>query len=55
MYELHHIRWYDEQVWERICTTLIQKKQIASFYDFKKILKIWDYMRNDPEHCPIAD
>ena len=34
MFETHKLRWYDEQVWEKIVDTLIGKKRINAYKDF---------------------
>jgi hypothetical protein len=51
---LHWIRWYDEQVWEKIIDTTIQKRKINAFKDFQMVHNTLCYMNEDHENCPLA-
>ena len=54
MFETHKLRWYDEQVWEKIVDTLIGKKRINAYKDFQKAHQTLTYMNEDTEHCKLA-
>lgn len=54
IFELHHIRWYDQDVWDKLIPVLMWKKKINAFKDFVKVHQTLCYMNEDKEHCPMA-
>lgn len=46
--ELFELRWFDEEIWEKVIDTATNKKGIQNMYFFMDLHRIFEALNNDP-------